>query len=92
MAAARATLSLFPLEASNNRSVERGSANTLAAGIADAIRAARRDYGTTETHLYFAGPWPLAALLGWHLASSGPVVAYEATEDRSSYVQACRLT
>jgi hypothetical protein len=92
MPAARATLNLFPPEGSNSRSVEPAAANALAAGIADAIRASRHDYGTTETHLYFAGPWPLAALLGWHLASSGPIVSYEATEDRSSYVRACRLT
>ncbi len=92
MPVARATLNVFPPEASNNRSVEPASANALAVGIADAMRAARRDHGTTETHLYFAGPWPLAALLGWHLASSGPIVSYEATEDRSGYVRACRLT
>lgn len=89
---ARATLTVSPPSASNGQTVQPATANALAAGIADAIRVARSEYGTTETHLYLACPWPLATLLGWHLSSSGPIVSFEATEDRASYVRACRLT
>jgi hypothetical protein len=89
---ARATMNASPPNGAGGQSVDPQSANALAAGIADRIRAARNEYGTTETHVYLACPWPLAALLGWHLSSSGPIVSFEATEDRSSYVRACRLT
>ncbi len=88
----RATLTISPSGATNGQTVAPATANTLAAAIAEAIRAARSEYGTTETHLYLACPWPLATLIGWHLASSGPIVSFEATEDRTSYIRACRLT
>lgn len=88
----RATLTIAPPNAANGQTVEPATGNALAAAIADAIRGARSEYGTTETHLYLACPWPLATLIGWHLSSSGPIISFEATEDRTSYIRACRLT
>jgi len=88
---ARATLHLRPPAGSPEESIDAASASALAAAIAGAIRNAKREYGTARTHLYFAGPWPMAALLGWHLASSGAIASYEATVDRQSYLAACDL-
>lgn len=90
--AARATLTVSPQSGPGRASVDPERANALAAGIAEAIRATRRRYSTTETHLYLASPWPLAALLGHHLASSGPVVSFESNLSRDGYLPACRLT
>ena len=87
----RAELHLNPQSGPSRTSVDPTAANTLAAGIAEAVRAARSDCLAQDTHLYLAGPWPLAALIGWHLGSSGRVTAFEATQDRSSYVEACQL-
>jgi hypothetical protein len=33
----------------------------------------------------------MAALLGWHLASSGATTSFEATADRRTYIAACDL-
>lgn len=66
--------------------------NSLAAAVAAAIRRSAKTYATQATHLFLACPWPFAALLGWHLASSGLIVAHEATADRSGYRPSCRLT
>jgi hypothetical protein len=90
--AARATLSISPEAGAGRASVDPLRANALAATIAGAIRTARRRYDTDETHLYLACPWPLAALLGHHLASSGPVLSFEANPSRDGYLPACRLT
>lgn len=88
---ARATLHLRPPAGSPEESIDAASASALAAAIAGEIRNAKREYSTARTHLYFAGPWPMAALLGWHLASSGAITSYEATTDRQSYLTACDL-
>ena len=90
--AARAIVHIRPPGGASGTSINAASASSLAAAISDEIRTAARTYGTRETHLYLAGPWPMATLLGWHLASSGPVVSFEATQDRKDYRQACRLT
>lgn len=68
------------------------NANSLAAAIVAEILAARDRYDTRETHLYLACPWPLAALLGWHLGSSGRLVAHEAAVGRDTYCTSCVLT
>jgi hypothetical protein len=90
--AARATLHVRPPAQAPSESITPATASSLAAAIAQTIRDAARTYGTRETHLYLAGPWPFATLLGWHLSSSGPIVSFEATADRHDYRQACRLT
>lgn len=89
---ARATLHVRPPAEAPAESINPAEASSLAAAITDAIRAAHREYGTRQTHLYLAGPWPMAVLLGWHLASTGPLVSFEATADRQGYRPACRLT
>ena len=89
--AARATLHVRPPAGAAETSINPATASSLAAAIAEEIRKAASTYGTRETHLYMAGPWPMAALLGWHLSSSGAVVSFEATADRKDYRQACRL-
>lgn len=88
---ARATLHVRPPVGSPAESIDPKSASSLAAAIADEIRSAKREYGATRTHLYFAGPWPMAVLLGWHLASSGAIRSFEATADRQTYVAACDI-
>ena len=88
---ARATLHVRPPADAAAESIDPAAASSLAAAIAEQVRMAQRDYGTRETHLYLAGPWPMATLLGWHLASSGPVTSFEATADRHDYRPACRL-
>lgn len=87
----RAELHIKPPGGPSRQSVEPVAANALAAAIADAVRGARTQCRARETHLYIAGPWSLVALVGWHLGSAGPVTSFEATPDRSSYVEACRL-
>lgn len=77
---------------SSNQSISPDDGNRIAGGIADAVRAARSRYDIERTDIYLACPWTLAALLGWHLASTGPLRSYEATQDRLSYVAACDLT
>jgi hypothetical protein len=67
------------------------SVNALAAAIAAELIHVRDAYGTTETHLYLACPWPLAALLGWHLGSCGRVVSHEAAIGRDTYRTSCVL-
>jgi hypothetical protein len=67
------------------------SVNALAAAIAAEVLHIRDAYGTTETHLYLACPWPLAALLGWHLGSCGRVVCHEAAVGRDTYRTSCVL-
>ena len=88
----RAELRIEPAHGSSRVALEPGRANGLAAAIADEIRDASRKYATRETHLFLAGPWPFAALLGWHLGASGVIVAHEATADHTGYVTSCRLT
>ncbi len=90
--AARATLHVRPPAEAVAESIDPATASSLAAAIAEAIRDTARIYGARETHLYLAGAWPFATLLGWHLSSSGPIVSFEATADRHDYRQACRLT
>jgi SMODS-associated and fused to various effectors sensor domain len=89
---ARATLHVYPPTGEPARdAVDTAHANSLAAGIAEAINRARREHRTTETHLYLACPWPLAALLGWHLSSSGRLVMHEPDVVRSSYRASCEI-
>jgi hypothetical protein len=87
----RATIDIFPPTGPAHDSIDPDAANGLAAMIAAEIARARARYGAEETHLYMACPWPFAALLGHHLASSGPVVSFEANLDRDNYYRACRL-
>ena len=90
---ARAAVHVYPPDGRPGRDkVDPAEANALAAAIAEEIREAADQYNTRETHLYVACPWPLAVLLGWHLASSGVVIAHEATVDRRNYRSACRLS
>lgn len=89
---ARATLHVYPPSGEPARdAVDLAQANSLAAGIAEEINRARREHQTTETHLYLACPWPLAALLGWHLSSSGRLVMHEPDVARSSYRASCEI-
>jgi hypothetical protein len=91
--AARATLHIYPPSGTPSRtSVDPGQANQLAAAIAAKINTCRTELRTTETHLYLACPWPLAALLGWHLSSSGRLVMHEPDVDRGSYRASCQLS
>jgi hypothetical protein len=87
-----AELHVTPESGPGKNSVHPTTANGLAAGIADAIRSARREYFAREVDLYIAAPWSLAALIGWHLGSTGPVTLFEALPDRTSYARACRLS
>ena len=89
---AAATLHIYPPSGRPGRtSVDPASANALAAAIAERINSARREHGTTSTHLYVACPWPLATLLGWHLSSSGHLVMHEPDVERGSYRASCEL-
>jgi hypothetical protein len=88
----RAELRISPAAGASRVALEPTQAKALAAAVADEIRSAARTYQTRETHLFIAGPWPFAALLGWHLGSSGVIVAHEATADHAGYVSSCRLT
>lgn len=88
----RATLDIWPPVKTGHTTIDAERANGLACATASAICDARREYATAETHLYMACPWPFAALLGYHLASAGAIVSYEATEGRDDYRRACRLT
>jgi hypothetical protein len=71
--------------------IDAANGNATAAGIARCIRKTRQVSHAGETHIYYAGPWPLAALLGWHLSSSGPVVAWQASSDQTTYERFCRI-
>jgi hypothetical protein len=88
---ARAELHFRPPGGPDRLALDPHTANAAAAGIARAIREARATYAPAETRLYLAAPWPFAALLGWHLASVGPVVMHEATIERDSYRVSCVL-
>lgn len=88
----RAELRIEPAGGSSRVALDAARANGLAAAVASEIRDAARKYQTRETRLFIAGPWPFAALLGWHLGSSGVIVAHEATADHTGYVTSCRLT
>lgn len=88
---ARAELHFRPPKGPDKLALDPESANAVAAGIAKEIREARHKYAPAETRLYLASPWPFAALLGWHLASVGPVVMHEATVERDSYRVSCVL-
>jgi hypothetical protein len=90
---ARATLHIYPPSGTPDRtSVDPAQANQLAAAIAAKINACRAELRTAETHLYLSCPWPLAALLGWHLSSSGRLVMHEPDVERGSYRASCRLS
>jgi hypothetical protein len=89
---ARAELHVRRSSSDGRRALSPDNGNKLAGAVAKAIRTEARTYGTKETHLFLACPWPFAALLGWHLASSGIVVSHEATVARDGYRPACRLT
>lgn len=86
---ARAELHFRPPGGPDKFSLDPSSANAVAAAIAKSLREARETYSPSETRLYLASPWPFAALLGWHLASVGPVVVHEATVDRDSFRVSC---
>ncbi len=73
-------------------SVGAAEANDLAAEIVGAINECRSTYGTKQTHLYLACPWPLASLLGWHLSSSGRLVMHGPDVDHDSYRSSCELS
>jgi SMODS-associated and fused to various effectors sensor domain len=89
---ARAVLHVYPPSGSPDRtSVDPAQANELAAAIAAKINACRTELQTSETHLYLACPWPLAALLGWHLSSSGRLVMHEPDVEKGSYRASCEL-
>ena len=87
----RAELHFRPENGPGKLSLDPKTANGAAAGIAKAIRDARRKYAPSETRLYMAAPWPFAALLGWHLGSTGAVVMHEANVERDSYRVSCVL-
>lgn len=89
---ARATLDIRPDAGCSHTCIEPDQANALAAAMAAEINSARTRYGAAETHLYMACPWPFSALLGYHLASVGPVLSFEANAARDNYHRACRLT
>ncbi len=90
---ARATLHVYPPSGEPARdAVDKTQANALAAAIAAEVNRVRREHQASETHLYLACPWPLAALLGWHLSSSGRVVMHEPDVARSSYRASCGVS
>ncbi len=90
---ARAMLHVYPPSGTPGRtSLDPAHANGLAAAIAAQVHDCRRTYGTKQTHLYLACPWPLATLLGWHLSSSGRLVMHEADVERNSYRASCQLS
>jgi len=89
---ARVRLDISPRDGrAGKTTVTSETVNALAAGIVEQILLMRDRYETLETHLYLACPWPLAALLGWHLASSGRIVSHEADTGRDSYCTSCVL-
>ena len=87
----RAELHVVPPGGPGRLSLESASANRLAAKIADEIRVQIQRNRTIQTDLYMACPWTFAVLIGWHLAQSGRVVAYELTPDCRSYTSSCSL-
>jgi hypothetical protein len=91
-ARARLRLDFSPPDGADRSSMRAEHANALAAAIAQRINQARAEYGTSDTHLYLACPWPFALTLGWHLGSCGRVVAHEATASRDNYCTSCVLT
>ena len=88
---ARAELNFWPPGGPDRLALDPATANAAAAGIAKSIREARATFAPAETRLYLAAPWPFAALLGWHLGSTGAVVMHEATVERDSYRVSCVL-
>ncbi|HEY5052923.1 MAG TPA: SAVED domain-containing protein [Solirubrobacterales bacterium] len=83
---ARAELAVFPPGGKTGRfSVDDFDLNGLATAIIAAVRSCRERYGVEVTKLYLASPWTLALTLGWNFASSGTLVVYEATADKSTY-------
>lgn len=86
---ARAELHFRPPGGPGKFSLDPSNANSVASAIAKSIRESRETYAPAETRLYLASPWPFAALLGWHLASVGPVVMHESTVNRDSYRVSC---
>lgn len=88
---ARAELQFMPPGGVSRLALDPPTANAVAAGIVEQIRAARNEYAPKETRLFVAAPWPFVAMLGWHMASSGAVVMHEATAERNSYRVSCVL-
>jgi hypothetical protein len=89
---ARAELHLRHPDGPGRDSLAPGDGSAVAAALAYAISGAVNTFEIVETHLFLACPWPFAALLGWHLARSGPLVSHELALDGRSYRPACRLT
>lgn len=86
-------LDVFPPEGQEpgRAIVEPAQANAIAAAIVEQILAIRRDYEVVRSYLYLACPWPLAALIGWHLGSAGEVICHEAAATRDTYRTSCVL-
>lgn len=92
MPPSRIELHIRPPGGPGHLSVDADSLNALIAAICDEVAGIRSRFGVTETHLYLACPWAMAAGLGWSLSSVGTLISYEADVSRSSYRAACRLT
>jgi hypothetical protein len=88
---ARLELHVRPPSQSGHLTVQADGLNELCATIDAQISEARARYGVTETHLYLACPWVMAAALGWHLSALGRLVSHEADVERASYRAACQL-
>lgn len=88
---ARVELHVRPPSESGHLTVQPDGLNELCAAIDAQISEARTRYGVTDTHLYLACPWVMAATLGWHLSSVGRLVLHEADVERSSYPTAFEL-
>lgn len=88
---ARVELLVRPPAQPGHLTVQADGLNELRAAIDAQIPESRARYGVTETRLYLACPWVMAATLGWHLSSVGRLVAHEADVGRSSYRAACQL-
>jgi hypothetical protein len=89
---ARVELHVRPPSDPGHLTVDTGTLNALIAAIAHEVADTRTRFGVTETHLYLACPWTMAAGLGWQLSSVGTLISHEADVARSSYRAACRLT
>jgi hypothetical protein len=89
---ARVELHVRPQGDPGHLTVDTGTLNALIAAIAHEVADTRTRFGVTETHLYLACPWTMAAGLGWQLSSVGTLISHEADAARSSYRAACRLT
>jgi hypothetical protein len=88
---ARVELHVRPPGGPGHLTVDGATGNVLVSAIAQEVAETRTLFGVTETHLYLACPWAMAAALGWHLSSVGALVSHEADVERSSYRAACRL-